>query len=117
MTENLAKKLQLEVKGPETLSVFTFSNKSKPQQLQTPVTELNLLTKYGSSSHLRVNVVPKITNTIRGYIYFDTKKIEQLLKEIPLAYLLPTDSETANIELLHGNDYYCDNFSCEIPLK
>ena len=60
--EDLAKKLQLEIKGSETLSVFTFSN-SKPQQLQTPVTELSLLTKDGSSLHLRVNVVPKITES------------------------------------------------------
>jgi len=48
ITEDLAKKLQLEVKGSETLSVFTISN-SKLQQLQTSVTELSLLTKEGSS--------------------------------------------------------------------
>ena len=60
--------------------------------------------------------MPKITGTLQR-AYFDTKKIEHLLKETPLADSLPTDSETANIELLFGNDYYCDIFSCEIPLK
>ena len=115
ITEDLAKKLQLVVKGSGTLSVFTFSN-SKPQQLQTPVTELSLLTKDGSSLHLRVNVVPKITGTLQR-AYFDTKKIEHLLKDVPLADSLPTASETASIELLLGNDYYCDIFSGEIPFK
>ena len=60
--------------------------------------------------------MPKITGTLQR-AYFDTKKIEHLPKEIPLADSLPTDSQTANIELLLGNDYYCDIFSCEIPLK
>ena len=115
ITEDLAKKLRLEVKESETLSVFTFSN-SKPQQLQTPVTELSLLTKDGSSLHLRVNVVPNITGTLQR-AYFDTKKIEHLLKDIPLADSLPNASEAAIIELLLGNDYYCDIFSGEILLK
>jgi len=59
--------------------------------------------------------VPKITGTIQR-AYFDIKKIEHLLKDIPLADSLPTASETASIELLLGNDYYCDIFSGEIPL-
>jgi len=96
ITEDLTKKLQLDVKGSETLSVFIFIN-SKPQQLHTPVTELSLLTKDGSSLHLRVNVVPKTIGTLQR-AYFDTKKIEHLLKDIPLADSLPTVSETASIE-------------------
>ena len=115
ITEDLAKKLQLKVKGCETLSVCIFSN-SKPPQLQKPVTELNLLTIDGSSLHLRVNVVPKITRTLQR-AYFDTKKSEHPLKDIPFADSLPTASETASIELLLGNDYYCDIFSGEIPLE
>ena len=41
ITEQLANKLQLPIKGSETLTVYTF-NTSKPRQLQTPVTELRL---------------------------------------------------------------------------
>ena len=59
--------------------------------------------------------MPNITGTLQR-AYFDTKKIEHLLKDIPLADSLPTTSETASIELL-GNDYYCDIFFGEIPLK
>jgi len=57
-------------------------------------------------------VVPKITGTLQR-AYFDTKKVEHL-KDIPLADSLPTASATASIELLLGNDYYCDIFSGEI---
>ncbi|XP_068759056.1 uncharacterized protein [Montipora capricornis] len=86
------------------------------KQLQTPVTELRLLTKDGSSLHLRVNVVPKITGTLQRAC-FDTKKIEHLLKDITLADSIPTSKETASIELLLGSDYYCDIFSGDIQMK
>ncbi|XP_068735663.1 uncharacterized protein [Montipora capricornis] len=115
ITEQLADKLQLPIKGSETLTVYTF-NTSKPRQLQTPVTELRLLTKDGSSLHLRVNVVPKITGTLQRAC-FDTKKIEHLLKDITLAHSIPTSKETASIELLLGSDYYCDIFSGDIQMK
>ncbi|XP_029206831.2 uncharacterized protein LOC114970535 [Acropora millepora] len=115
VTEQLADKLQLPIKGSETLTVYTF-NTSKPRQLQTPVTELRLLTKDGSSLHLRVNVVPKITDTLQRAC-FDTKKIEHLLKDITLADLIPTSKETASTELLLGSDYYCDIFSGDIQMK
>ena len=115
ITEQLAEKLQLPINGSETLTVYTFST-SKPKQLQTPVTELRLLMKDGSSLHLRVNVVPKITGTLQRAC-FDTKKIEHLLKDISLADSIPTSPESASIELLLGNDYYCDIFSGDIPMK
>ena len=115
ITEQLVEKLQLPIKGSETLTVYTFST-SKPRQLQTPVTELRLLMKDGSSLHLRVNVVPKITGTLQRAC-FDTKKIEHLLKDIPLADSIPTSTESASIELLLGNDYYCDIFCGDIPMK
>nr|XP_058965776.1 uncharacterized protein LOC131792425 [Pocillopora verrucosa] len=115
ITEQLADKLQLPIKGSETLTVYTF-NTSKPRQLQTPVTELRLLTKDGSSLHLRVNVVPKITGTLQRAC-FDRKKIEHLLKDITLADSIPTSKETASIELLLGSDYYCDIFSGDIQMK
>ncbi|KAK2559409.1 hypothetical protein P5673_018033 [Acropora cervicornis] len=114
ITEQLADKLQLPIKGSETLTVYTF-NTSKPRQLQTPVTELRLLTKDGSSLHLRVDVVPKITGTLQRAC-FDTKKIEHLLKDITLADSIPASKETASIELLLGSDYYCDIFSGDIQV-
>ncbi|XP_044180058.1 uncharacterized protein LOC114970531 [Acropora millepora] len=115
ITEQLADKLQLPIKGSETLTVYTF-NTSKPRQLQTPVTELRLLTKDGSSLHLTVNVVPKITGTLQRAC-FDTKKIEHLLKDITLTDSIPTSKETESIELLLGSDYYCDIFFGDIQMK
>lgn len=46
ITEQLAERLQLPVKGSETLTVYRFST-LKPRGLKTPVTELRLLTKDG----------------------------------------------------------------------
>ena len=86
--------------------MYTFSA-SKPRELHTPVTELQLLTKNGSSLHLRVNVVPKITGNLQR-AYFNPEKLNHLLKDICLADSVPSAKETANIELLLGNYYYCD---------
>jgi len=36
---------------------------------------------------------------------------------MPLADSVPSTTETANIELLLGNDYYCDIFSGDILMK
>ena len=65
---------------------------------------------------MRVNVVPKITGTLQR-ASFDTKNIEHLLKDITLADSIPTSKEAASIELLLGNDYYCDIFSGDISIK
>ena len=76
-------------------------------------TELQVLTKNGSSLHLRVNVVPKINGNLQG-AYFNPEKFNHLLKDIPLADSVPSTKETANIELLLEKDYYCDIFSGDI---
>ena len=109
ITNKLAEKLQLPITGSETLTVYT-SSASKPRELHTPVTELWLLTKDGSSLHLRVNVVPKITSNLQR-AYLNPEKFTHLLKDIPLADSVPSTKETANTELLLGNYYYCDIFS------
>ena len=115
ITNELAGKLQLPVTGSETLTVYTFSA-IKLRELHTPVTELRLLTKDRSSLHLRVNVVPKITGNLQR-AYFIPEKFTRLLKDIPLADSVPSTKETANIELLLGNDSYCDIFSGDIAMK
>ena len=66
--------------------------------------------------HLRVNVVPKITGNLQR-AYFNPEKFNHLLKDIPLVDSIPSTKETANIELLPGNDYYCDIFSGDISIK
>ena len=115
ITNELAENPQLPIKGSEKLNVYIFSA-SKPRKLYTPVTELWLLTKDESSLHLRFNVVPKITGNLRR-AYFNPDKFSYLLKDIPLADSVPSTKETANIELLLGNDYYCDIFSGDISMK
>lgn len=48
---------------------------------------------------------------------FNPEKFSHLLKDIPLADSVPSTTETAKIELLLGNDYYCDIFSGDIAMK
>lgn len=93
----------------EELTVYKFSA-SKPRELHTPVTEFRMLTKNGSSLHLRVKVVPKITGNLQQ-VYFNPEKFNHLLKDIPLADSVPPTKETVNIELFLGNDYNCDIIS------
>ena len=80
IAEQLAERLQLQSKGTETLTVYTFST-SAPRQLQIPVTELRLLTEDGSSFHLRV----KTTGTLQR-AFFDAEEIKPLLKDISLPH-------------------------------
>ena len=98
ITNELAEKLQLPIPGSETLTVYTFSV-SKPRELHTPV-----------------SVVPEITSNLQR-AYFNPEKFTHLLKDIPLADSVPSTKETANIELLLGNDYSCDIFSGDIAMK
>ena len=77
ITNGLAENLHLPITGSETLAVYTFSA-SKPRELHTPVTELRLLRKDGSSLQLRVNVVPKITGNLRR-AYFNISTLGLLI--------------------------------------
>ena len=66
-----------------TPTVYT-CNSSKSRELPSPVTKLRLLTNGGSSLHIRVNVVPKITGNLQG-AYFSPEKFIPLLR----TFLLP----------------------------
>lgn len=59
-------------------------------------------------------MVPKIIGTLQR-ARFDT--IEHDLKDIALADSISRAQETASIEILLGNYYYCDIFSGDISMK
>ena len=115
IANELAEKLQLLITRSETLTGYTL-RVSKPRELHTPVTELKRLTKSWLPLQLRVNVIPKITGNLQR-AYFNPEKFSHLLKDIPLPDSVPLTKENANIELLLGNDYYCEIFSGEISMK
>lgn len=104
ITKELAGRLKLPTKGSETLTVDTFST-TKPRELHITITELRLLTKDGSVLLLRVNVVPYVTGTLQRTC-FDTENQSRL--DFPFADSIPSTREIASIELLLGNDHYCD---------
>ena len=99
-----------------TPTVYTY-NSSKSRELLSPVTKLRLLTNNGSSLHIRVNVVPKITGNLQG-AYFNPDKFIPLLKNISLADSVLSTEETIKIELFVAYDYQSDIFFCgDISMK
>ena len=77
----------------------------------TPAVNKELIT-----SAVKSHVIPKITGNLQR-AYFNPEKFSHLLKDIPLPDSVPLTKENANIELLLGNDYYCEIFSGEISMK
>ena len=63
VTENLAKKLHLQLNSPERLSVVTFGTE-KPKYLEYMPSKIQLILKDGSPMILDVSVVPNITDRI-----------------------------------------------------
>ena len=84
-------------------------NSSIFRELPSPVTKLRLLTNGGSSLHIRVNVVPKITGNLQG-AYFNPEKLTHLLKNISLADSVLSTEETIKLELFIAYDYESDIF-------
>ena len=64
MTEQMAKRLNLQSQQVESLSLSTFGAK-KPQHLDTYVVNFNIIVKDGSSISLHANVLQQITSPIR----------------------------------------------------
>ena len=106
MTERLAKKLQLPVERKESLSVSTFAaNHSK--ELDTYIVKFDVILKDGSSVKLEANVLKQLTRPIhrRPLQSSDIQFLKALSPEC-LADSIPETSETANIDILIGADYF-----------
>ena len=109
ITESLAKKLNLKMGELSELSLVTFGSK-KPQRYRSPTIKVDITLKDGSICTITANVVPSITGNIqRGPINLSSvQDREYLVKQYPLADILPCERESSTIELLIGSDYYLD---------
>ncbi|XP_028518889.1 uncharacterized protein LOC110251976 [Exaiptasia diaphana] len=107
ITTDLAMKLKLQLGKKEKIRLVTFGQ-TQSQVINTPTTNLDLPLKDGTTLHLTVNVVPKITGEVHRHPISSQALNSHLLKDIELADKLPLERQTSNIDLLIGNDYYLD---------
>ena len=106
MTESFARKLNLPVLHRETLSISTFGSQG-PQNIDTYVVNLTLLTKEGSQLNLHANVLKQITApTRRGHLQEADLVFLQAITPSNLADSIPRSSELASIDILVGSDYF-----------
>ena len=100
VTEEVARKLNVQPEGKEKLSICTFGA-NKPKEIVT----LLLKAKEGNTMLIKASVVPKVSGEIQG-------KPIQLLNQFmiernyKLADTLPKTMESSTLGLLVGNDYY-----------
>ena len=65
---------------------------------------------------IKANVVQNITGTIER-IPFRSQTIKQTQKQYEIADTIPVKTESCNINLLVGNDYYADISSIDIEVN
>ena len=111
ISEDLVEKLQLRPNNSEILTVFNFGS-TKPKEFKTPVVKFGLELKNREMIEIGANVVPKITCMFQR-MPINSEKLGPLKKDHQLAASLPKELEVSTVELLIGNDYYCDLVSSE----
>ena len=107
ITESLVKRLKLKTDGEEELRVFTFG-KDEAKVIKTKTTKINLKLKNGSSLRIRANVVPVISGNIQRKKLTSSiiATVLDLEKTMDFADDIPDSSESSEVDLLIGNDYY-----------
>jgi len=106
MTETFARKLNLPVVHRETLSISTFGSQG-PQNIDTYVVYLTLLTKEGLQLNLHANVLKQITAPIRRDPLQEADLVFlQAITPSKLTDSIPRSSELAPIDILVGSVYF-----------
>ena len=111
ITKYMAEKLQLREIGKNLLVIYTFGT-NKPENIETPVVEIEIRLNSGVTMHMKANVVPNITGKIQRVPVKD--EIKEKLQKYELADIIPTAIESTYVDLLVGNDYYGDIISLQI---
>ena len=107
ITQDLANLLKLKETEKERIYVSTFGTK-KPQVILTSEATLDLELIDGSYLPISVNIVPEITGTMQRVPLNEEQARYVNLHGCDLSDTLITESETININLLIGSDYYSE---------
>ena len=64
----------------------------------------------GQYLDIRAKIVPVISGSVqrKALRFYDSQNIDLLVKSLDMADTIPTETESSEIELLIGNDYYLD---------
>ncbi|XP_061194310.1 uncharacterized protein LOC133202484 [Saccostrea echinata] len=114
VTEELASRLNLQIKRTEEISLITFGS-TKPKIVKIPNVSLRIKLKDGHCMRIDANVVPQISGSIhrRPLPPKITKKMQHQWKHLQFADTLPKTTENSTIDILIGNNYYLDLVSSE----
>jgi len=111
VTEDMVKKLKLEIRGSNKLSVNEFFV-TKPLELRSPIVKLVLKSKYGNTFTVIANVVKKISGRFTRHP-INLKDELMVQRKYRFADTLPTVTESCTIGVLIGQDYYDEIMSSE----
>lgn len=109
VTGKLAKEIKLDLGQSESLSIATFGV-NQSTQIQSKSSKLNLILKDGSTLPIKVTVIPDITGklTYTPLSSSDMKFLKDSSLEDKLADTLVINTESFQVDMLLGNDYYFD---------
>ena len=107
VTENLAEKLHLQRESDEEIKIVTFGS-DKPKTLKTVQTKLRMKLNNDQYIDITANIVPVISGTVqrKALTFSSSENLDHLIKSLDLADTIPLETESSQVELLVGNDYY-----------
>ena len=88
---------------------MTFGS-DKPKTVKTVQTKWSIRLNNGQYLDISANIVPVISGSVqrKALRFYDSQNIDNLVKSLDMADTIPTKTESSEIELLIGNDYYLD---------
>ncbi|MCG7879441.1 MAG: hypothetical protein N0C90_24385, partial [Candidatus Thiodiazotropha endolucinida] len=109
VSESLAEKLQLKRESEESINLVTFGS-NKPKSIKTSQTRLSIKLNNGQYLDITANIVPVISGSVqrKALKFCDSQNIDHLVRSLDMADTIPSETESADVELLVGNDYYLD---------
>ena len=90
----------------QTYSLYTFGN-SKPKEIVAPLVSIRLKSKYGNDVKIKATVVPQITGSLQR-VAIPENDCKAFLHNYKLADSLPSTTQSTQLGILIGNDYYND---------
>ncbi|CAC5398796.1 unnamed protein product [Mytilus coruscus] len=109
ISQKLASKLKLKSEGDEEITIVTFGSENV-RTMKTASTSLCIRLNNGKVLKISANIVPVISGTVQRR-RLDTSSIENVrhfVKDVELAFVIPTQCKTSTVDLLIGNDHYFD---------
>ena len=107
ITEELAEKLLLKRKCEGEIKLITFGS-DKHKTVKT--TQIKVSIKLNNGHHLNIsaNIVPVISGTVhrKALSFCHSENLDHFVRSLDIAETIPAETESSNVELLIGSDFY-----------